>query len=194
MLQKTVAIALSIFLLLLPALSEAQTNPTKPGKPSTGQPGNNRPGRPHNRPSRPSPGKPNQPARPPHSGRPHKPRPPHHGTPSRPNRPGRPGHRPPHYVRPLPPRGHQYWHRGRYYDRIRGPAFVYPRGWHYRQFAIGALFPTLFLNPAYYYADHGALGLEAPAPGYAWVRFGPDLVLVNLRTREVEDVVYGVFE
>jgi hypothetical protein len=30
-------------------------------------------------------------------------------------------------------------------------------------------------------------------PGYAGVRFGPDLLLVNLGTDEVEDVIYGVF-
>lgn len=204
MVQKIVAIALSLFLFLLPAIAEAQANPqAKPGKPAAGAPGHHRPGKPGNAPNRPS--KPNRPARPPHTGKPTKPRPPHGGRPhrpakpqpgkpARPGRPGKPGVRPPHYSRPLPPRGNQFWHRGRYYGRIKGPAFVYPRGWHYRRYAIGALFPALFLNSLYYYNDYAALGLETPAPGYVWVRFGPDLVLVNLHSREIEDIVYGAFE
>jgi hypothetical protein len=95
--------------------------------------------------------------------------------------------------RPLPPRGNQFYHRGQYYGRIRGPAFVWPRGWHYRHYGIGVVFPRFFLTPNYYYNDYVALGLQAPPPGYAWVRFGPDLILVNLTTGVTEDVVYGVF-
>jgi Ni/Co efflux regulator RcnB len=93
----------------------------------------------------------------------------------------------------LPPRGNQFWHRGRYYSRIRGPAFVYPRGWHYRHWAIGARLPPPLLAPVYIYQGWAALGLGEPPPGYAWVRYGPDLLEVNLNTGEVEDVVYGVF-
>jgi len=121
-------------------------------------------------------------------------RPPGAGPPPRPGPPGRPGpYRPPGYVRPLPPRGNQFWHRGQYYGRIPGPRFAYPPGWRYRQWGIGARLPPLFLAPNYYFQGWAALGLEAPVPGYAWVRFGPDLLLVNLTTHEVEDVVYGVF-
>jgi Ni/Co efflux regulator RcnB len=96
-------------------------------------------------------------------------------------------------MRPLPPRGNQFWHRGQYYPRIRGPAFVYPRGYAYRRWTIGAHLPALFLAPPYFYAGYAGLGLQPPPPGYQWVRYGPDLLLVNLRTGEVEDVVYGVF-
>jgi hypothetical protein len=35
-------------------------------------------------------------------------------------------------------------------------------------------------------------GLGAP-PDYQWVRYGPDLLLVDLTTGEVIDVVYDVF-
>ena len=37
------------------------------------------------------------------------------------------------------------------------------------------------------------MGLEPPPPGYRWVRYGPDLLLVNVRTRRVADVIYGAF-
>ena len=121
------------------------------------------------------------------------------GMPGRPpaGRPpaGRPpqAYRRPFVAQPLPPRGNQFWHRGRYFGRIRGPAFVYPRGWAYRRWTIGARLPALLFAPAYFYGAWAALGLEAPPPGYAWVRYGPDLLEVNLGTGEVEDVVYGVF-
>jgi Ni/Co efflux regulator RcnB len=52
----------------------------------------------------------------------------------------------------------------------------------------------LLVAPSYYYQGWAALGLQQPPPGYAWVRFGPDLLLVNLTSYEVEDVVYGVFQ
>jgi Ni/Co efflux regulator RcnB len=185
--KRILAIATSLFL-LTSAASNAQVNsPPNSGRAPPGEhaPGANRPARenrPANvppRPARPAPGRPNQPQRPPSAGRPPAPRPPGAGR--------------PHYARPLPPRGNQFRHRGRSYNRIRGPAFVWPRGWSYRRWSIGALFPSLFLGPAYFYNNYATLGLQAPPPGYAWVRFGPDLVLVNLSTRAIEDVVYGVF-
>jgi len=37
------------------------------------------------------------------------------------------------------------------------------------------------------------MGLEPPPRGYRWVRYGPDLLLVNIRTRRVADVIYGAF-
>jgi Ni/Co efflux regulator RcnB len=33
----------------------------------------------------------------------------------------------------------------------------------------------------------------APPANYQWVRYGPDLLLVNTLTGEVTDVRYGVF-
>lgn len=76
---------------------------------------------------------------------------------------------------------------------IRGPHFRYPRGWRYRRWTVGVVLPSLFLGTAYNYGNYYALGLGAPPPGYRWVRFGPDLLLVNLRTRRVVDVIYGAF-
>jgi Ni/Co efflux regulator RcnB len=178
----------------------SQPGGNKPGNP--GRPSNpGRPGGGHGTPSRPGTpghpggGRPGQPSRPSQPNRPPRPTPPHAGNPGRPApHPGRPSYRPPHFARPLPPRGNQFWHRGSYYNRIPGPAFIYPRGWGYRAWTIGAVFPALFLTPAYFYNGYQALGLEVPPPGYAWVRYGPDLVLVDLYNHQVEDVVYGVFQ
>ena len=105
--------------------------------------------------------------------------------------PGRDDHRPGPGMRP-PPRPQFSW-RGRSYDGFRGPAFRYPPGFGYRRWSVGAILPGLFLSSAYYWNDWRGLGVGAPPPGRRWVRYGPDLVLVNVRNRRIEDVVYGVF-
>lgn len=122
------------------------------------------------------------------------------GRPDRPDRPGvgNPGMRPPQHrppaMRPPPrPNRPQFSWRGRWYNPVRGPAFRYPPGYAYRRWAIGAFLPGLFLATTYYYDDWRGLGIEPPPPGRRWVRYGPDLLLVNLRNRRVEDVIYGVF-
>jgi Ni/Co efflux regulator RcnB len=182
--------------LVLSGMSVAQQDQQRPpGAPTTRPAGPvNRPvnpGRPNppNRPSRPQPPRPQPPK--PQPPRPQPPKP----LPGRPPQAGRPGYRPPPaVVQPLPPRGNQFWHRGRYYNRVRGPAYAYPSGWQYRRWTIGARLAPLLLAPSFFYQDWAALGLQQPPPGYSWVRFGPDLLLVNLSTNEVEDVAYGVFQ
>ena len=89
--------------------------------------------------------------------------------------------------------GPQFSYRGHMVNRVHGAPFVYPAGWAYRRWAAGAILPPLFLAPAYYYADWAAMGVAAPEPGFQWVRYGPDLVLVNVSTGAIVDVVYGAF-
>ena len=96
--------------------------------------------------------------------------------PPKPGKPHRPGAgRPPNF-RPI--------HR---------PGWIYPPGWHYRRWTIGLLLPAIFVGHHYYYDDWWQMGLEPPPRGYRWVRYGPDLLLVNVRTRRVADVIYGAF-
>jgi hypothetical protein len=83
--------------------------------------------------------------------------------------------------------------RGHPITRVHLAPFVYPNGWAYRRWGVGAVLPPVFLAPAYYYADWATLGLDAPQPGFQWVRYGPDLLLVNVTTGAVVDTVYGVF-
>ena len=89
------------------------------------------------------------------------------------------------------PRDFSY--RGHDIERIHMRPFLYPPGFAYRRWEIGAALPPLFLVRDYWYADWAGLGLEPPPPGYQWVRYGPDLLLVNVITGQVADVAYGVF-
>jgi nickel/cobalt transporter regulator len=88
----------------------------------------------------------------------------------------------------------QFIFRGRPFHPIPfARPWVYPAGWAYRQWAVGMILPPLFLVPDYYYTDYAALGFPPPDPGFQWVQYGPDLLLVNVATGQVVDVAYGVF-
>jgi Ni/Co efflux regulator RcnB len=84
-------------------------------------------------------------------------------------------------------------YHGRPFNPIHVAPFVYPRGWAYRRWVIGAVLPPVFLASAYYYYDWADLGLPPPQPGFQWVRYGPDLLLVDITTGQVVDAVYGAF-
>jgi len=91
------------------------------------------------------------------------------------------------------PHGGPLTFRGHEIHRAHLAPFVYPSGYRYQRWAGGMVLPPLFLAPAYFYADWAALGLVAPEAGFQWVRYGPDVLLVNVTTGEVVDAVYGVF-
>jgi Ni/Co efflux regulator RcnB len=203
--MKRLLIIAAAMSLMLPAVASAQSGrpdqgtrpggngghgPNRPGSggkpdrpvtlpaPVPGKPGNGGPNRPNpgNRPGKPNPGRPDKPTPLPGPG--FRPQPP---------RPG-PGMRPP----PRPSRPQFSW-RGRHFNPIAGSAFRYPAGYAYRRWTIGAFLPSLFLGSSYYYDNWRGLGIDAPPPGRRWVRYGSDLLLVNVRTRRVEDVITGVF-
>jgi len=94
---------------------------------------------------------------------------------------------------PPGPHGGPLTFRGHEIHRAHLAPFVYPSGYRYQRWAGGMVLPPLFLVPAYFYADWAALGLVAPEAGFQWVRYGPDVLLVNVTTGEVVDAVYGVF-
>jgi Ni/Co efflux regulator RcnB len=115
---------------------------------------------------------------------------------------GRPGGPPPGFVRPGEPQrgaefarpsGPQFVYRGQAFERVRTAPFVYPPGWSYRHWEVGAFLPPFFLVRDYWYPDWELVGLPPPPPDYQWVRYGSDLLLVDLTSGEVIDVVYDVF-
>ena len=117
--------------------------------------------------------------------------------------PGGPAH--PEFAKPIPggpgfarpggprPGGPRFTFHGRDFERVHVHPFIYPQGWAYRQWAVGAVLPPIFLSPDYYYPEWAQLGLEPPPPGDQWVRYGPDLLLIDTTTGQVVDVAYGVF-
>lgn len=68
-----------------------------------------------------------------------------------------------------------------------------PRGYHYRRWAFGQILPPAFWARDYWIADYWLFGLDVPPFGLEWVRYGPDALLVDTRTGEVIQVVYGRF-
>jgi Ni/Co efflux regulator RcnB len=77
--------------------------------------------------------------------------------------------------------------------RVHASAFRYPNGYSYRRWSAGSILPSLFLSSYYFYNDWSAVGAYPPPPGYIWVRYGPDLLLVSRRSGRIRDVIYGVF-
>ena len=91
------------------------------------------------------------------------------------------------------PTGRAFYYGGRTYYGVYAPAFAYPPGWTYRRWAVGAVLPAVFLTKPYHYADYAALGLPHPAAGHQWVRYGPDLLMVDTRSGAVLHAAHGVF-
>ena len=83
-------------------------------------------------------------------------------------------------------------YRDNRYDRHRTRVrYVAPyRSWSYRPVSIGFRLDPLFYSSRYYINDYGYYGLRVPRPWERWIRYGDDLLLVNLRTGLVVDVIH----
>ncbi|HEY1880055.1 MAG TPA: RcnB family protein [Caulobacteraceae bacterium] len=207
--MKTLLIAASCLSMLAPAIVEAQNDQQENGKPAghpqkpAGNPhggGNYRPGgsggngQPNNRTAprngspqgsgnyHPGGGQPNnRPAQ--NYGGPNRPAPNYSG-----NYNGRPNSGA--NYRGNYARGHYGAWNGQHYH---GGYWNWPHGYGYQRWWIGGVLPALFLSQAYWFNDYANLGFGPPPYGCAWVRYGPDLLLVNIDTGQILDVEYGVF-
>jgi len=86
--------------------------------------------------------------------------------------------------------GHPYaWHP------VHFPhPWVYPPGYAYRLWVVGAILPPLFWStPTYYYTGWDVMGLPPPDPGFQYIEYGPDLLLVNVATGQIVQVFPGAF-
>jgi Ni/Co efflux regulator RcnB len=92
------------------------------------------------------------------------------------------------------PTGHAFHYGGRAYYGVYARTFAYPPGLAYRRWAVGAILPAVLLTRTYAYADYASLGLPPPSAGHRWVRYGPDLLLVDTHTGAVIRAAHGVFE
>lgn len=78
-------------------------------------------------------------------------------------------------------------------DVFRGPAYVGPRGWRYRPVTEGYRLERGFYGQRYWIADPYRYRLPAAVGPTRWVRYGNDVLLVNLRTGRVMTVYNGFF-
>lgn len=75
--------------------------------------------------------------------------------------------------------------------RVRGPAYVYPRGYVYRPWNVGYRLPQPYFSNRYFIADPGYYRLPPAYRGARWVRVGPDALLVGIRDGVILQAVRG---
>ncbi len=66
-------------------------------------------------------------------------------------------------------------------------------GYSYRRYGYGQRLPRHFFLRNFWLANFFAYGLFAPPPGYIWVRYGPDALLIDEYTGEIVQVRYNMF-
>jgi len=73
-------------------------------------------------------------------------------------------------------------------EAFRRPAYVGPRGYAYRPIVVGHRFAPQYFGARYVIADPWRYRLPAAHARQQWVRYGNDVVLVNVRTGRVIEV------
>jgi len=85
------------------------------------------------------------------------------------------------------------WNHGWSGHRYRSPArYYYPRGHSRLSWSVGFQLPSAFYG-SNYYVDYRPYGLAPPPYGFRWIRADGDVLLVDLDTGEVVDVLYDFF-
>jgi hypothetical protein len=88
-------------------------------------------------------------------------------------------------------RGHRNQYQNRY--RINRYYNPYGYGYGYQRFGIGIYLDQPFFGRSYWISDPWQYRLPTAPYGYRWVRYYNDVLLVDLRTGFVEDVIYNFF-
>ena len=93
------------------------------------------------------------------------------------------------YVEVRHDRGDRRWDR---HHRRGYSIYVAPRrDWRYRRVNVGYRLGPEFYGSRYYISDYGLYGLRPPGRHVRWIRYGDDLLLVNVRTGRVVQVLPG---
>lgn len=86
-----------------------------------------------------------------------------------------------------------YWHHGWSGQRYRAPIrYHYPQGYARYHWRTGYTLPSAFLISSWH-VDYRPYGLAAPPYGCRWVRVDGDLLLVDLSSGHIVDVLYRFF-
>ena len=84
--------------------------------------------------------------------------------------------------------------RSRNSDRFRSPPrYNAPRGYSYSRWYPGTRINSGFYDRSYWISDPGYYNLPRATGNYRWVRYFNDVLLVNVRTGQVADIVYDFF-
>ena len=78
-------------------------------------------------------------------------------------------------------------------QRFRAGFWRAPPGYAYRRWNYGETLPGLYFSQNYWLTNWAAYGLFAPPSGLVWVRYGPDVMLVDRYTGQIVQVRYGLF-
>jgi Ni/Co efflux regulator RcnB len=90
--------------------------------------------------------------------------------------------------------GAVFKYQGHSYARFVGPRYEWPHGFAYQRFEVGQRIAHVFWRPVHFLDDYADYGLADPPYGFEWVRYGPDVLLIDLNTGIVGQVIYGVFD
>jgi hypothetical protein len=88
------------------------------------------------------------------------------------------------------------WNRWRYSNRniFRLPTYYSPyRNHRYSRFGIGFFLDSLFFDQRYWIGDPWQYRLPHAPPGMQWVRYYNDVILVDIYSGEVVDVIHDFF-
>ena len=77
--------------------------------------------------------------------------------------------------------------------RYHAEAYRQPSGYQYRHWGYGERLPQSYFGRDYWIMDFLMYGLDEPPPGYVWVRYGPDALLIDQYDGEIVEVEYGVY-
>lgn len=73
------------------------------------------------------------------------------------------------------------------------PPYVGPHDYRYRIWRPGVRLPAAYYAPRYVIADPWYYRLPRPAPRERWVRYGNDVLLVDVRNGTIRDVIRDFF-
>ncbi|WP_310538897.1 RcnB family protein [Phenylobacterium sp.] len=97
-----------------------------------------------------------------------------------------------HQQRPRFDRRH-YGHNYRSHQRYRGYAYRPPSGFYIRSWSYGDQLPRSWWSSQYRLNDWWSYGLPIPPIGYEYVRVGADVMLVDMFSGRVVQVIHRVF-
>jgi Ni/Co efflux regulator RcnB len=90
--------------------------------------------------------------------------------------------------------GRNYTYHGHTLSRFRAAPYRWPHGYRYRRYAVGYALPQRYWIHDYYIDNYADYELDPPPQDFQWVRYGPDILLVDLNSGAIAQVIYGAFD